>query len=75
MTISSDNQYLTEIRKQLNDMQEEYNLMVNDYNNIQDERVRVRLKNIMDKKIINYLQLLKEIDNYGNRESSSRTNT
>ena len=67
MTISSDNQYLTEIRKQLNDMQEEYNLMVNDYNNIQDERIRVRLKNIMDKKIINYLQLLKEIDNYGNR--------
>ena len=59
MTISSDNQYLTEIQKQLNDMQEEYNLMVNDYNNIQDERVRVRLKNIMDKKIINYLQLLK----------------
>ena len=48
-------------------MQEEYNLMVNDYNNIQDERIRVRLKNIMDKKIINYLQLLKEIDNYGNR--------
>ena len=67
MTISSDNQYLTENQKQLNDMQEEYNLMVNDYNNIQDERVRVRLKNIMDKKIINYLQLLKEIDNYGNR--------
>lgn len=67
MTISSDNQYLTEIQKQLNNMQEEYNLMVNDYNNIQDERVRVRLKNIMDKKIINYLQLLKEIDNYGNR--------
>ena len=48
MTISSDNQYLTEIQKQLNDMQEEYNLMVNDYNNIQDERIRVRLKNIMD---------------------------
>lgn len=67
MTISSDNQYLTEIQKQLNNMQEEYNLMVNDYNNIQDERIRVRLKNIMDKKIINYLQLLKEIDNYGNR--------
>ena len=67
MTISNDNQYLTEIQKQLNDMQEEYNLMVNDYKNIQDERVRVRLKNIMDKKIINYLQLLKEIDNYGNR--------
>ena len=67
MTISSDNQYLTEIQKQLNDIQEEYNLMVNDYNNIQDERIRVRLKNIMDKKIINYLQLLKEIDNYGNR--------
>ena len=67
MTLSSDNQYLTGIQKQLNDMQEEYNLMVNDYNNIQDERVRVRLKNIMDKKIINYLQLLKEIDNYGNR--------
>lgn len=67
MTISNDNQYLTEIQKQLNDMQEEYNLMVNDYNNIQDERVRVRLKNIMDKKIINYLQLLKEVDNYGNR--------
>ena len=67
MTISSDNQYLKEIQKQLNDMQEEYNLMVNDYNNIQDERIRVRLKNIMDKKIINYLQLLKEIDTYGNR--------
>lgn len=67
MTISNDNQYLIEVQKQLNDMQEEYNLMVNDYNNIQDERVRVRLKNIMDKKIINYLQLLKEIDNYGNR--------
>ncbi len=67
MTISNDNQYLIEVQKQLNDMQEEYNLMVNDYNNIQDERVRVRLKNIMDKKIINYLQLLKEVDNYGNR--------
>lgn len=67
MTISSENQYLKEIQKQLNDMKEEYNLMVNDYNNIQDERVRVRLKNIMDKKIINYLQLLKEVDNYGNR--------
>ena len=67
MTISNDNQYLIEVQKQLNDMQEEFNLMVNDYNNIQDERVRVRLKNIMDKKIINYLQLLKEVDNYGNR--------
>lgn len=67
MTISNDNQYLIEVQKQLNDMQEEYNLIVNDYNNIQDERVRVRLKNIMDKKIINYLQLLKEVDNYGNR--------
>lgn len=67
MTTSSENQYLKEIQMQLNDMREEYNLMVSDYNNIQDERVRVRLKNIMDKKIINYLQLLKEVDDYGNR--------
>ena len=67
MTTSKENLYLKEMEIQVNELQEEYNLMVQDYNAIIDERVKVRLKNLMDKKLQKYLIMLKEIEEYGNR--------
>ena len=64
--MSNESPYLQELRRQKQIITNDINMLVNDYNNISDVFVKIKLKSIIEQKETRLLKLMKEMEQYGN---------
>ena len=64
--MSNESPYLQELRRQKKTITNDINMLVNDYNNISDVFVKIKLKSIIEQKETRLLKLMKEMEQYGN---------
>lgn len=64
MIILSENPYLQELRRQRETLTNEINIMIEDYNNVNDLFVMAKLKPLIEKKEKRLLEIKKEVEEW-----------
>jgi len=62
----SESPYSQELHRQMTTLTNDIKILVQDYNNISDIFVKIKLKTIIEQKETRLLKLMKEVENYGN---------